>query len=247
MPHSASDVAEQFEQILNSPKQTWLLAAGASYSSNVPLMIPLTEKALNEARTKVFVADPDALKVIDYVQNDIAVNAHIEIFLTHLTDLITIAQRSRKGSLSIDGADIKKTKLTTVHNKLLEIIANIIRWGYRPEGDGKPEEEGSVGSSIVQIEPHKDFVRAVFRSGRAGLENLRGPIEFFTTNYDTLIEDALALNRIPFDDAFVGGGLGFWCGYEGHSDPSVKAVLTKLHGSIDSVLSRLQYPLWHLI
>lgn len=233
MPHSASDVAEQFELILNSPKQTWLLAAGASYLSNVPLMIPLTEKTLKEARTITFADDAEALQVIDYVENDIEEDAHIEIFLTHLTDLISLAQRSRSGALQIAGSEIKKVKLTEVHNKLLEIIANIIRWGYRPELNGQPAEEGKVGSSIVKVEFHKEFIQAVFRAGRAGLENLRGPIEFFTTNYDTLIEDALALNKINFDDPFVGGGLGFWSGYEGQANSNAKAVLTKLHGSID--------------
>ena len=45
------DIATQFEKHLSSPKQTWLLGAGVSIGSNIPLMGPLTDRVLHVART----------------------------------------------------------------------------------------------------------------------------------------------------------------------------------------------------
>jgi hypothetical protein len=66
-------------------------------------------------------------------------------------------------------------------------------------------------------------------------------VSFFTTNYDTLLEDALALQRIPYNDGFVGGAMAFWAPAAIPDDRQVvartKARVTKLHGSVD----------WHLL
>jgi len=234
MPEHHLDTAEQFEKALNSPKQSWLLGAGVSFPSNVPLMIPLTKRVLHSAREDSFKYDEDALRLIDFIEGDIDEGAHIEIFLTHLSDLISLSQRSRNNIVLINDQEISKLKLTEVHIKILQLIAETIRWGYCPPGEnGEGEKIGSPGKSIVEVKDHRDFISAVFRSGRAGLESIRGPVEFFTTNYDTLIEDALALNQIPYDDGFVGGGLGFWKGFSQREVASARAVVTKLHGSID--------------
>lgn len=128
------DVAEQFEKLLNSPKQSWLLGAGVSYSSNVPLMIPLTKRVLHLARTEQFAEDAEATAVLDFVQNDISQNANIEIFLTHLADLISMAERSRTVDVAVGAQRVTKAKLTKIHVALLQIIARIVRWGYLTRG-----------------------------------------------------------------------------------------------------------------
>ena len=80
----------------------------------------------------------------------------------------------------------------------------------------------------------KNLFKLIFSSGRAGLETIRTPVEFFTTNYDTLLEDGLALCQIEYQDGFAGGGVGFWARncYESYPS-STRAIVTKLHGSID--------------
>ena len=230
MNNDEVDIAEQFEKHLNSPKQTWLLGAGASFESNIPLMYPLTERVFEIASTKTFLDDEDAIAIIDFVKSDIAETAHIEIFLTHLSDLISMAERSRTHTVAIGANTATKAKLTAVHLKLLDVIADIIRWGYKPPTGEAQAIEGEMGKSITKIKAHKDFIRAIFLQNRAGLEKHRSGVEFFTTNYDTLIEDALALNQIPYCDGFTGGAVGFW---KESLDTNQKAVVTKLHGSID--------------
>jgi len=233
------EIAEQFEKHLSSPKQTWLLGAGVSFPANIPLMFALTERVMDLARCKIFSDDEVAQKVLDFIVTDCGDGSHIEHHLTHLGDLISIAERSHTRGIEIHGERVDKEKLITIHKQLVEQIASTVRWGFRPariDQDGsciEPECVGKPGESIVKITDHLSFVRAIYGPGRAGLEFLRAPVEFFTTNYDTLLEDALALSGIEFVDGFTGGGVGFW--HMSHYEPSagVRAVVSKLHGSID--------------
>ena len=58
------------------------------------------------------------------------------------------------------------------------------------------------------------------------------PVQYFTLNYDTLLEDALALAQIRFADGFAGGATGWWDPLS-YDNQGVDAKLYKLHGSID--------------
>ena len=127
MSEQAIDIAEQFEKALNSPKQTWLLCAGISYPANIPLMIPLTKRVLYLARTEKFRGKDDILKVIDEIERDIDENAHIEIFLTHLADLISMSMRARDNKVNVGASKVSFETLTTLHNSLLELISTCKR------------------------------------------------------------------------------------------------------------------------
>lgn len=235
----SADIAEQFEKHLNSPKHTWLLGAGISFLSNIPLMIPLTEKVLSRARSERFADDADAIAVLDFIQGDMRDGCHIEDMLTHLGDCISMAQRSRTDRITIGPTAFQRDKLVSVHSILLEIIAETVRWGYSPDkkdaegNEIEPERSGKHGESIVEIEPHSLFVQAVIGQNREGRDQFRSPVEFFTTNYDTLLEDALAMNEVPYSDGFTGGGMGFWSIENYSAVPHARALVTKLHGSTD--------------
>ena len=233
------DIATQFEKHLGSPKQTWLLGAGVSFGSNIPLMGPLTDRVLNEAQTDKLEEDEEGKNIINFLQNDISKNANIEEYLTHLGDLISMADRSRSRCAVLDGQSVKSKKLIQIHRTLLELISNTVRWGYKAPilGEkGEVIENEVIGTStnrIVKVDEHKAFVDAIFGATRAGLEGIRSPVEFFTTNYDTLLEDALALNQVSYQDGFIGGSVAFWNKKNIQIQPSTRAVVTKLHGSID--------------
>jgi hypothetical protein len=233
------DIAEQFERHLNSPKLTWVLGAGVSFNANIPLMYPLTEQVLKRVKEDVFLKDEVALHVIDFVVNDTEDDSHIEDHLTYLGDYISLAERSQKKRAIIGDKEVPREKLVEVHNALLELIADIVRWGYKPaktddeQNIVEPEVSGSKDEPIVDVGYHRKFIRAVFGKSRAGIEYLRQPVEFFTTNYDTLLEDALALERIPYRDGFTGGGIGFWSTDAYAPRDGTRAIVTKLHGSID--------------
>ena len=235
----AADIAEQFGRHLNSPIQTWLLGAGVSFSSNIPMMGPLTERVLEVAEKERLSENENSLRIISFIRDDVVEDANIEGFLTHLADFISMAGRSRTNCVSMNGAPVTKEALVSVHLTLLQIMAEIVRWGYRVpicRNNGEVGEEaliGKRGECIVKIDEHQKFIQAIFDSGRAGLETLRTPIEFFTTNYDTLLEDALALHQIDYQDGFSGGGVGFWTIRNYKPRDTTRAIVTKLHGSID--------------
>jgi hypothetical protein len=60
-------------------------------------------------------------------------------------------------------------------------------------------------------------------------------VKIFTTNYDTLLEDALALSGVPYWDGFDGGAVDFRSHSYGAPEPTggFRAHVVKLHGSID--------------
>ena len=233
------DIATQFEKHLSSPKQTWLLGAGVSFGSNIPLMGPLTDRVLHGIRTDKLKEDEEGKKIIDFLQSDISENANIEEYLTHLGDLISMADRSRSRSAVLGNQSVKSEKLVHIHRTLLELISSTVRWGYKAPVHGENGEVieseviGTPRDGIVEVTEHKAFVDAIFGATRAGLEGIRSPVEFFTTNYDTLLEDALALNQVSYQDGFIGGSVAFWNKKDIEIQPSTRAVVTKLHGSID--------------
>ncbi|GLQ25456.1 SIR2 family protein [Sulfitobacter pacificus] len=238
MTDDAIDIAEQFEKALNIPKQTWLLSAGASFQSNVPLMYPLTRRVLNVARSERFIGNAAILQAIDDIVADIDEGAHIEVFLTHLADLISMCSRARDNTTQLGGQKVSIATLGELHLGILEIISKTVRWGYSEEqkdGEDVIREEiiGDVANPKVTIDAHLKFTDAVFSRSQAGMDALRGPVEFFTTNYDTLIEDALSLRGISVNDGFTGGGVAYWDGYNHPSGEGAKAIIIKLHGSID--------------
>ncbi len=243
MNKNSHDIAEQLEKHLFAPCQTWLMGAGVSRNANIPLMYPLSERVLSQAKTTRFKNDPIALKVINHIKSDLPDDAHIEVFLTYLADMISLSERSKTKTVTIGEVTAKKMDLTEVHLALLELIAETLRWGYiAPNTDqGIEEEIGDFSSSLVDVTEHKDFIDALFNVTRAGVEKHRGAIHFFTTNYDTLIEDALALNQISYVDGFTGGAVAYWQGFEHLRLNDAKAVLIKLHGSIDWYRSKISH------
>lgn len=243
---SNADIAEQFESLLSSAKQSWLLGAGISFPANVPLMYSLTDRVYNLALNEKFSEDDIAKSVINFIKSQIRDSDHIETFLTQLGDFISLSERNRDNEASVGEVRVHKLKLTEIHIEILEIISETVRWGFKPaiyDADGTtvidPQLAGCLGKSIVNVDYHQNFISALFGSRRAGLENLRGSIEFFTTNYDTLIEDALALNGIEYCDGFSGGGVGFWNPNSFVRKNDAKAFVTKLHGSIDWYRSKV--------
>ena len=178
-------------------------------------------------------------RVIDFLQSDVDENANIEDILTHLGDFISMAERSRTRRVTVEEEFVTRDRLVDIHGALLDIISETVRWGYKPPRHGpdgnaiEDEVVGVAGAGIVELKEHLSFIKAIFGATRAGLEVIRSPVEFFTTNYDTLLEDALALNQIAYQDGFSGGGVAFWEKRNLGIQSTTRAAVTKLHGSID--------------
>ncbi|PKM23593.1 MAG: SIR2 family protein [Gammaproteobacteria bacterium HGW-Gammaproteobacteria-13] len=232
MSTDSSDWLEQLDRHLASPCLNWLLGAGVSYGAKIPLMYPLTD------RIKALLAGSPHEPLISAVVAELPEDSHIEHILSQMGDYTALANRSRANNASIGGTTYDCEQLQRAHEAILEAIANTIRWGYVPAFAGAAEEIGSPTNSLVLIDDHSAFARALFNTSQAGLQDRRRPVRIFTTNYDTLIEDSLALTNVTYWDGFSGGAVAFRSYRFGEEEPKsgIRACVIKLHGSID----------WHL-
>jgi hypothetical protein len=224
-----NDLLEQLDRHLSSPSVAWLFGAGISFDAGIPLMWPLTVLIKDWVES-----DGNHVDLLKKVWGELPSDAHIEHLLSHLGDYAALAERSESKNTTIGTLG----NIKHAHGAIVNRIAEIIRWGYRPARDAKPEEIGGYGNSVVTVSDHSAFVDAIFRTQHAGLRERRSAVRLFTTNYDTLLEDALALACIPYWDGFSGGAVAFRTHRFGDDEPDAGylAHVIKLHGSID----------WHL-
>lgn len=235
MDTSGNDSIKQIDELLAVSNQSWLLGAGISLNAGIPLMGTLTSRVFAIAENET---DDLAKRVLEGVKKELPPNSHIEHILSHLGDYATIAKRSKDKKVTLGDITLELEKLGELHAKILKWISEIIRWGYVSVNGDSPEQIGSPEQPIVKVDWHRAFVSALFNRSQAGLADRRGAVTLFTTNYDTLIEDALSLGCISHWDGFSGGAVAYRDHCYGEKEPKsqYRAHVVKLHGSVD----------WHL-
>lgn len=236
MDTTAKDILEQLDNLLAASNQSWLFGAGISLDAGIPLMYPLTERVFAKAKVE---GEPNDLNILNFVKEQLSDDAHIEHILSQLGDHRAIADRSKKKNVTFDGVTLSVEELDNLHQRILTWIAETIRWGYRPAKQNVSDEEiGTNGNRIVTLDQHTAFVSALFDRSQAGVAERRRAVRLFTLNYDTLLEDALALGGFSYWDGFSGGAVAYRSHRYGDDEPNLKerAHVIKLHGSID----------WHL-
>ncbi len=210
-----SDAVDKFEKLMTQSGRAFLLGAGCSKCANLPLTAELTSKAL--ASTKL---DESTKEILTAIQGHFAgANApNIEDYLSELVDLLAIAERR-----TVRGATKKEIELASKPygpDALREAVEQIKR------------AIAEVIDQPVSIETHWEFVRAVHRPVRDGTSGSNERVDYLVLNYDTLIEDALALERVLFADGLDGGVTGWW-NAQTFSQKGLAARVLKLHGSIN--------------
>jgi len=236
MDPTAKDNLAQLDNLLAASNQSWLFGAGISLDAGIPLMWPLTARVFARAKVEGEVND---LKVLEFIRSQLSDDSHIEHILSQLGDHRAIADRSKDKNVPFGGVILSVDDLDALHQRILTWIAETIRWGYKPEkSDGTPEVIGTHETRIVTIDNHSSFVSALFNRSQAGVAERRKSVRLFTTNYDTLLKDALALGGFSYWDGFSGGAVAYRSYRYGDEEPNLRdrAHVIKLHGSID----------WHL-
>lgn len=220
---------QQLDEFLSRPNQSWLLGAGISKDAGIPLMYPLTARVLDMAKESVH------RPLLDALVGELPAHSHVEHLLSHLGDYTTLGRRNSLGKVSIGGAEYTVQNLEAAHVEVLGHIAETARWGYKAAHAGSAEIIGSFENPIVSVNFHREFVKALIGTRQAGLDGRRRAVRLFTTNYDTLIEDSLALCCYSSWDGFSGGAVAFRNHRYGDTEPEsgARVHLIKLHGSID--------------
>jgi hypothetical protein len=212
-----AEALEQFDDLLNREGIAFLFGAGTSVCEGMPLMSGLTRDVLSspsvEARGKKILADIEEL--FDSEQGN------IEDYLSELSDYVAIAERRDRRSgkaapLAVAGSTYSALELRDSLNQIKTAIAKRI-------------EECQVPN---KLDHHRRFVASLHQALRPGKRIARS-VDYLLLNYDTFIEEALALEKIPYADGIEGGSNGWWKPDSTFSRQDVAARVVKLHGSID--------------
>ncbi|RLI54643.1 MAG: hypothetical protein DRO93_12515 [Candidatus Thorarchaeota archaeon] len=208
------ELIQDMRDLFSQSRLAFLIGAGCSKVAGLPLMSELTERVLdheklsNESKTLL-------KKISESFEG--AQSATIEDYMSELVDFHSIAERrAERGStqlkVSVGGQDRDSAELRKALDEIKGAIAS------------------EISDTEINIATHQQFVRAIHGSLQAGRE-LR-TVDYFVLNYDTLIEDALGLEKVAYCDGFTGAATGWW-------EPSVfkskgtAARVFKIHGSID--------------
>jgi hypothetical protein len=210
------EAVDKLEELMTQSGRAFLLGAGCSKCAGLPLTAQLTSDAL--ASPKLDAPSKELLKAIE-ANFAGATFPNIEDYLSELVDLLAIADRrslrsATKKEIELGGKNYDAKSLRDATEQIKRAIADVI---------DKPD---------VSIETHWKFVKAVHRPVRPGKAVANQRVDYLVLNYDTLIEDALALEKVAFADGLEGGVTGWW-NADTFSDPSLSARVLKLHGSIN--------------
>tara|TARA_R110002012_G_scaffold49247_1_gene127473 strand:- start:5681 stop:6823 length:1143 start_codon:yes stop_codon:yes gene_type:complete len=205
----------KLEQLLSHSKAV-LLGAGASFCAGLPLTNQLTVRAL--ASETLSAESKQILNAIQDSFDGANPDSHIEDYLSELVDWLAIA--ARRVNRNVAASKVAIGGIDYTHDQLMLAIDEIKKAIFE------------VINVSIESEIHERFVQALHRPMRPGKDNHAGCIDYLVMNYDTLIEDALALSMLAYADGMAGGVSGWW-------DPStfdtkgLEARVIKLHGSIN--------------
>ena len=212
-----SDAVSQFKDLISScDRLTFLMGAGCSKCAGLPLTMELTTKVVEDPQVP-----PQSKEILTAVEAGFteASGAQIEDYLSEIVDLLAITvRRAERGvnnnnTVTIGHAQYTAEELQMASSQIKRAIARAI--------------EGTFN-----LTTHREFVTAVHRPVRVGRPASVPPVDYLVLNYDTTLEDALALGTIPYADGLQGGTTGWWepLTFEGKG---LSARVMKLHGSID--------------
>lgn len=208
------DVVQDMRELLSQNRLAFLLGAGCSKNAGLPLMPQLTDDVLKHATIST-----ESKQLIENVRELFsgAQTATIEDYMSELVDLLSIAERrtqcgATQCKVSVGDQEKDATELQDALTQIKQAVSS------------------TIGDKNANINTHQQFVRAIHSSLQAGKAS-RG-VDYFILNYDTLIEDALGLERVVYVDGFIGAATGWWEPSTFSTDGTSVRVF-KIHGSID--------------
>ncbi len=208
------DAIQDIKELFSQNNLAFLLGAGCSKVAGLPLMPDLTKEVLEHDKMS-----KETKSLLDEVCKLFSgtKTATIEDYMSEIVDLLSIAVRrtQRGASDSKIAVGTQKRDARELQQALIEIKHAIY---------------STIVSKEANVKTHQQFVRAIHYFLQAGKS--KRSVDYFTLNYDTLIEDALGLELVNFTDGFRGSTTGWW-------EPVIfnmndyEARVFKVHGSID--------------
>ena len=197
------------------------MGAGCSKCAGLPLMPELTDIVLKRLEAK-----PDAHAILQSIRANFeaATGCNIEDYMSELVDMVCIAERREQRNAKNPNVQLGGHSYSS--SALLQALAQV-----------KDAIAAAITECNVKIEVHREFVRTIHGTLQSGKALAPQSVDYFTLNYDTLLEDALALERTLLADGFNGGVTGWW-DVGAYTNIPAHARVFKVHGSIDWVSLR---------
>jgi hypothetical protein len=225
------EYCEKVPELLGQPRVSFLIGAGCSACAGLPFMSGLTNQICDLLSPEKALTDDErtAYRLLQEIRAkfDGLKNVSIEDFLSEIQDIDAILQRQLSKGVESPVYSTSSEKYSVIHTQLLL-------------KDIKKEIRNILGGNIATIKYHRKFCKAIHYDLAKGRRRTKHPVNYFILNYDTLFEDALALEGIIFSDGFIGGATAWWdhshFGGEEYSlgeNRALEARVYKLHGSID--------------
>ncbi|KJJ84484.1 hypothetical protein OMAG_001653 [Candidatus Omnitrophus magneticus] len=173
------EAVNKFEELVTQSGRIFLIGAGCSKCAGLPLTGELTAEVLKNVELK-----EESKIILKKIQSlfDGATSANIEDYLSEIIDLIAIAERRRdrsakKTAVEFHGETFELNQLSEVADQVKRAIVAVI------EKD-------------VSIDTHRRFIKTVHQPLRPNKYAQNQGVDYLVLNYDTLFEDALALEKL---------------------------------------------------
>jgi hypothetical protein len=218
-PFRSGGFAERLDELislLSSDSRVFLFGAGSSRCAGLPLTTELTDAVLQLLGEG---SEEGALLSLLRKPYGTETGCTIEDLLSELVDYLAIADRREVQSAAIKAISISESAFT--RDQLSQTILTI-----------KKAIATCITTPVKKLDIHRQFVQHIHDRLRSGKTSHTALVDYFILNYDTLIEDALALEHIRYSDGMTGGANGWWS-IEQYAEPTVAARVFKVHGSID--------------
>ena len=216
LPKEFAGPLEEMKELMSQSSRSFLIGAGCSKCAGLPLMEELTEKVLGSLS-----GDVQTKSILEGLKENFqkANTATIEDLMSELVDWISIAQRrqlrfAKEESIIIGNKKYNSDNLLDALKKIKSCIAKHIQ-----------EVE-------LKTDFHQLFVKSVHSVLQSGKTMPSQEVDYFILNYDTLLEDALGLEKVRHLDGFNGGATGWWSA-ECYENREIFVRVFKIHGSID--------------
>ena len=211
-----ADQINKMEELLSQSTRAFLLGAGTACCAGLPQM-----KELSEAVESDSTLDSETKNILNHVKKQFSgsANANLEDYMSEIIDALAIADRRKSRGSTTAGVTLEGTQLDgkSLRKALTDVKNSIAR---------------VINDKRKSIDVHRKFVGVIHNALRAGKTPGPRPVDYFVLNYDTLIEDALGLEKLPYSDGFSGGTTAWWDA-SNFERKDIKARVLKLHGSID--------------
>jgi len=205
----------KIDEMLSQNKKLILIGAGCSVCSGLPMMEKLTDSVCNRETLH-----KQTYQLIELIRSNFHEgHANIENYLSEMIDYLSIAVRRKSNCSSKSAVAINKKYFE--EDDLRKAIEEI-----------KTAIAINIDRKQIDLVYHRNFVKAIHRETRPGKDlSNKSSVDYLCLNYDTLIEDALGLEKIPYVDGMAGSRTAWWDSSTFYSSTNSRVI--KLHGSID--------------